>query len=60
MIRDIFTEPIRCNSCGASLNSENYSGWYEIGETPLGITTNMPICNQCNLLDDGSDRNGAY
>ena len=56
----ILPELPKCNCCGVVLTKENYSGWYDIGETPLGITVNVPICNECNVSDDGSERNGAY
>jgi hypothetical protein len=46
----------KCNNCGELL-TEEWLGWYEIGLTEFGLEIKVPICNQCNLSDDGG---GAY
>lgn len=49
-----------CNNCNELLTEENYKGWFEIQLDQFGIETKVPVCNECILSDDGSERNGAY
>jgi len=50
----------KCANCGESLSEDNWYGWFEIQLNNFGIEIQVPVCNECNLSDDGSERNGAY
>ena len=55
---DIIIEENRCSNCNELLTEENNSGWFEIQLNDFGIEIKVPVCNNCNLEDNGID--GAY
>jgi hypothetical protein len=55
---DIILQPQRCSNCGEVLIEDNYSGFFDIELNELGFEIQVPVCNECNLSDDGVS--GAY
>ena len=47
---------MNCSACGEELTEYNYSGYYLFDKNGEQI----PVCDDCFLEDDSSDKEGTY